>query len=398
MRTDAKTIRVLHVITGLNTGGAERQLARLVAAMDAGEARDAARAGRFGNHVVSLLPEGPEAAAVRVAGVPLTSLGMRRSLPSPGAVLRLARLLRRVRPHVVQSWLYHADLLATLARALAFPLGPRPKLVWNLRCTDMDFSRYHPLTRLTVRGLAALSKTPDVVLANAEAALAHHRALGYRPRRTLVMPNGFDTDHFRPAPEGGAALRQELFIAPDAPVVGLVARYDPQKGHGTFFRALALAAEKIPDLTAICCGTGVSEDNPELMAQVHAAGLEGKVRLLGRRTDLPRIYAALDLLCVSSPYGEGFPNVLGEAMACGVPCVATDVGDSRRIMGETGIAVLPEDPAALAEALLAQLERLAREGETLRAAVRERVLARYSLDAMAGRYEDFYRDLVAETT
>jgi len=376
-------VKIVHVITGLGTGGAENMLANLVVGTD----RSA-----FESLVVSLLPPGPLASRMAEAGVRVESLGMRRGVPGPRSLLRLTRLLRAERPDVVQTWLYHADLLGLLAAGLA-RVGP---VAWNLRCSDMDFATTGRLTRWVVALNARLSGRPAVVLANSARAVDVHRDLGYRPRRFEVIPNGFDTARFRPDIEARAALRGELGIDPDAPVAGMIARYDPQKDFHTLLAALALVRREHPGLRVVLCGDGVEPGNRALAGDVRDHGLEDAVLLLGRRADPERVHAALDVAVLSSAFGEGMPSVMGEAMACGVPCAATDVGDTAAVIGGTGRVVPPRDPDALARAVSGLLSLPAGQRLDLSRAARARIEEQYSLPGIIARYEGLYRGLAAE--
>lgn len=374
-------IRVLHVITGLNTGGAEAMLAKLCGAMDK---------IRFPTRVVSLLPPGPLEPVVRAAGVPVDSLGLSRGTPNPGALFRLVSIMRDWRPGIVQTWLYHADLLGLMA-ARAAGTG---RVVWNLRCSNMDFDNSGRLTRLVVKGNARLSRLPAAVVANSSMAVGVHRKLGYDPKRFEVIPNGFDLERYAPDPSAGPALRAELGIPADAPLVGMIARFDPQKDHATLLHALSELAVDLPDAHLVLCGDDVDDGNEPLRSQVDALGLRGNVRLLGRRPDIPRIAAALDVGVLSSAYGEGFPNVVGETMACGVPCVATDTGDCAAVVGDTGLVVPPRDPRALAEAVASLLAMSPEARAALGQAARRRIRDQYSLPAIAERYQALYAELV----
>ncbi|MBA4358852.1 MAG: group 1 glycosyl transferase, partial [Desulfovibrio sp.] len=218
-------IKVLHVITGLNLGGAETWLTRLLSRLPA---------DRFECQVVSLLDGGVLSGAIRSLGVPVHSLGLGRGVADPRGLWRLAGLVREYRPQVVQTWLYHADLLGLLATRLS---GSRAAVSWGLRCAYMDLPRYGLGTRLTVNACAALSGWPEAVTANSQAGAAHHVALGYRPKRLVVLENGVDGGLFRPDAEACAQLRREWGVAQDAPLIGLVARLDPMKGHAVFCRA-----------------------------------------------------------------------------------------------------------------------------------------------------------------
>jgi glycosyltransferase involved in cell wall biosynthesis len=365
-------IHVMHVITEIERGGAEAMLAKLVAGMD----KD-----RFHNTVVSLTRPGDIAASLRYKGVPVRTLGMRRSIPDPAGLWRLVRLFRSERPDIVQTWLYHADLLGSIAAALA----GRTPVVWNIRCSNVVFHRYGRLTRWVVRASAYASAWPQAVIVNSQSGLLWHQALGYRPRRWEVVPNGFDLDRFRPDREAPARLRRDLDIPEQSLVVGHVARVDPMKDHATFLAAARLLAARREDVHFLLVGAGT-----EALA---ADGLTGRVHRLGERSDVERLLPGLDVLCLSSAFGEGFPNVLGEAMACALPCIATDVGDAAAIVGDTGRIVPPRDPAALAEAI----EALLKEGSEARArlglAARARIAEHYALPKVIERYQKLYAEL-----
>jgi len=384
-RTGRKPImKILHVITGLDVGGAETTLHRLATTMDP---------ARFACRVVSLVAPGEMGRRLAKEGVGVDSLGMRRGVPSPAGLARLAGMMRSFRPQVVQTWLYHADLLGWASRALAFPVGARPRLVWNIRCAFMDLARYPRTTALTLRACAVLSRFPDAVVTNSAAARDFHLGLGYAPRRFEVIPNGFDAERFRPDAEARLAVRTELGLGADDLVIGHAARFDPMKDHRTLLQAAGMAARELPGAVFVLAGRGVDRDNEDLAAWLAEAGLDsGRVRLLGERHDLERVMAALDLH-VSSSVGESLPNVVGEAMACGVPSVVTDVGDSAALVGDTGEVVPPGDVRALARAMvrMAGLGRVGRDALGLSA--RERVVAGFSPAAAARRYEALYADL-----
>lgn len=363
-------LRVLHVITGLGIGGAETMLARLVEATPAVAHVVAPLTGALG-----LAPR------IAAAGARVVPLGIRARAALPGGLLRLARLIRAARPDVIQSWLYHADLAATVARAMA---GRRVPLVWSIRCADLDLRRYAATTRWVVRALARLSPLPAAVVSNSEAGLAWHLRLGYRPRRALVIPNGCDTDRFRPRPEAGAALRRMLGWPGEAVIVGMVARVDPAKDHAGFLEAIGRGP---PALRAVLIGHGT-----ESLALPRT--LAGRIAALGVREDVAALTAGFDIACLAS-FTEGFPNVVAEAMACGVPCVATAVGDAAAILGGTGILVPPGDPAALAAALARLAAMPTADRRALGAAGRARVLDAYAIAAAAERYAALWHDAAA---
>jgi glycosyltransferase involved in cell wall biosynthesis len=297
----------------------------------------------------------------------------------------LIRLFNTLNPTIVQSWLYHADLLSTLA----VKFSGSPILLWNVRCSDMDLKRYSLLSRWVRWVLARWSAAPAAVIVNSEAGKQQHERLGYRPRRWDVIPNGFDTERFRPDTSIRLPLRQEWKVPPDAVVVALVARVDPMKDHATFLNA----AQEVSNARQNVYFLLVGKDTQTLAPAVAAKGLTDRVRVLGYRSAIECLLPGVDVLCLSSAFGEGFPNVLGEAMACGTPCVSTDVGDARSIVADTGLIVPVRDPASLAHAIIDLIDRGPAARATLGRAARERIGTEYSLPRIVDRYTALYSDL-----
>ena len=344
---------ILHVISGLRTGGAERMLLALVAELT--------RRG-LPQHVVTLTPGGPNEAPLRALEAAVHAFDP-RGLRAPRDLLALARLVRRLRPAVVQGWLYHGDLFAALAHRLAGrPRGVR--LAWGLRNSDIDAARYG---RLLAAG-RLLSRWPDVVIANSRSGADFHLGAGYRPRRLAVVPNGIDADRFRPDPAARAATRAALGLPAGAAVAVHAARIDPMKDHAGLLAAAALT----PEVRYLLLGDGTE-----------GLALPPNARALGRVADPERVLAAGDLVVSASAFGEGFSNALAEGMCAGLVPVATDTGDARDILGGHGALVPPRDPVALAAAVgaMAALAPAAREAMGL--AARAHVAARYGLPVMA---------------
>lgn len=359
----------MHVITGLDTGGAETQLTHLVCARRQAGADD---------RVVSMIPGGGLRRQLEQAGVPVHDLHMKRGRPSLTAMLRMITLIRRFKPHIVQSWMYHADLLATFALRISGRWEATP-LIWGIRCSDMDLKEYGRVLRWTVRLCARYSHLPDLIVANSEAGLKAHHDLGYRLFRSRVIDNGIDTARYRPDADLRTAVRAELGIDPNVPLVAQVARVDPMKDHQTLMRAMA----KIPDVELLLIGLGTEQF-------VSPAGRPG----LGRRSDVARLLTACDLIVSSSAYGEGFSNALAEGMAAGLPAIATSVGDAARIVADSGRIVPPRDADALASAI----HELAFEPLTFRAArkihARTLIEKRYSVAENLKNFEHIYASLV----
>lgn len=369
-------LRVCHLITTLDVGGAELMLARLVERMDP---------VRFRCDVISLVEPGPVGVRLRDAGVAVTSLGLRRGRPALGAVPRLVRMLREHRPDLLQTWLYHADLLGLVAGRLAGV----PHILWNVRNSDMAMGRYALLSRLTLHACRLAARYPDGIVVNSRAGYDHHRRLGYRARVWFFIPNGIDLECFRPDAAARARVRDELGIPLEAPLIGFVARVDPMKDHETFLRAAALLARQRPDVRFLLAGAGTGPGGG-IDGPVREAALGARLVRLGAREGMPGITAALDVAASVSRFGEGFPNVVAEALACGVPCVVTDVGDAARIVGRAGAVVPLGEPQPLADAW----EELITAGPEARYAMgrqgRERVGHLYSLTRAVERYEDLY--------
>lgn len=354
--------RILHVISGLGTGGAEMFLATLAP-------RLAARG--FAQTVVSLTGEGAAADRLRTAGIVVVALDAKGVAKAPLAIRRIARLIEEMRPDVVQGWMYHGDLFAALATKMA--RGTPPRLMWNIRCSDMRLDDYALQLRLVVRACAKLSAMPDVVIANSEAGAREHRAAGYHPRVLQVIPNGVDAVKFAPDAVVRAQVRRELGIGDERIVVLNVARVDPMKDHG----AMLMVAAEIHGADVVLVGRGTEK-----------LALPPGARALGARSDIARVLAAGDIIVSSSAYGEGFSNAVAEGMAAGLVPVATDVGDAGLIVAETGRIVAPRDAPALARAVQEIIDLPAPERARLGMAARERMARRFSVE---GAVEAFAR-------
>jgi glycosyltransferase involved in cell wall biosynthesis len=365
------------LITSLDTGGAERSLVNLVTAMNRDE---------FRNEVITLLKPGPMAQALAQAGIPVTSMEIGRHRPNPAALLSLIRYLRAKKPTILQTWLYHADFFGSVAAFFAKP----QHLIWNVRSSDIDHPSIRRSTRYLARLLAILSRRPDAIIVNSKEGQRNHTIIGYRPKQWVNIANGVDLERFLPRRDERAMLRRRLGIPVDAVVIGLVGRYHPMKDIDTFLRAASRFQQDHENVKFVLCGDGLGVDNSTLTKLIQNLDLDRSIVLLGPRSDIELIYPALDALTLCSIAGEGFPNVLCEAMACNVPCVTTEVGDSAEIVGDCGRIVPLRDSQALASAWQTLLERPSQLGTD---SARSRVAARYSLEKMCAQYESFYRSI-----
>jgi glycosyltransferase involved in cell wall biosynthesis len=375
-------MKLLHIITGLSTGGAERALYNVLAG-------GLAQSGK--SVVLSLRDKGAYGQKIRDLGVPVYTLGMQRGVPGPLAVTRLRRLVRSLRPAIVQGWMYHGNLAAWLAQRMA---PGRPALAWNIRHSLYGLSGEKRATRQVIRANRWLSGAPDALLYNSHLSRHQHEAFGLRSDKGQVIPNGFDLAALGPDPVGARAVRASLGIPEEALVIGHVARFHPMKDHARFVRAAVRAAQSREDVHVLLVGRDVVAANAALATHVPEP-LGARFHWLGEREDVHGLMRAMDVLCLSSAWGEAFPNVLGEAMATGVPCVATDVGDSALIVGDTGVVVPAEDDNALFNGLMTLLDKAPAERRALGRGARERIESHFGLAAVVNEYANLYENLAA---
>jgi glycosyltransferase involved in cell wall biosynthesis len=373
-------IRITHIINSFESGGAEAMLCRLLLRTDC---------NRFEPSVISLIDNTSVAGPIVDAGIPLVTMGMRPGVPDPRGMARLTRHLRRTRPQLVQTWMDHSNLIGGVAASLA---GAGP-VVWGIHHSDHVPELTKRTTLWTLRACAQLSgRLPARIICCSESARSLYSQRGFAADKLMVIPNGFDTTAFKPDENARADVRRELGLAPDTILIGLAARYHPLKDHNNFLHAAAILLRSSPSAHFLMCGNQVDADNSSLTKTIAELGLGQQCHLLGPRHDIARIHASLDI-AASSSISEAFPLTIGESMACGVPCVATDVGDSAFIIGDTGRTVAARDSAALAAAwgeLLSMGEQGRRD---LGALARKRVQELFDLDSVTRRYEALYQEV-----
>ena len=373
-------MKVLHVITGLHAGGAEGMLVRLL-----GATKD-----EFDASVVSLMDRGAHGDTIERMGIPVHTLDLTRGLPDPIALIRLAALIRVARPDAIVSWMYHANFIAALASYLA----PRAPAVWTVHHANLEQQFNSRRTIALAHWCARLSRRCAAIVYASESARALHEGIGYRADRGVVIPVGIDTEAFRPDPASRERMRAGWGVGADDFVFGLLARIDPLKNHAGFLRAAGLALRERPTLRFVMAGKGVDTDNAELRRQIAAGGLDGRVILLGHQADSATLLSGVDAL-VSSSHGEAFPTVLVEAMSCGRPCVATDAGDSRRIVGPHGRVVPTGDDRALADGMLWLAGRPPAEYAALCDRARRHAVEQFDLRSVAAAYSRVIRSCAA---
>lgn len=374
---------VFHIITSLTTGGAERALYNVLAG-GLIESNNTA--------VLSLQDEGTYGERIRALDVPVYTLGMHRRIPTPATLWRLRQAVAELRPQLIQGWMYHGNLAASTAARMI----PRknPAVIWNIRHSLYSLKAEKPLTQQVIRANRWAAGGVDAIIYNSRIAKKQHEAFGFAATKSQVIPNGFDTYRLAPNSDRGRATRGILDIPEEATVIGHVARFHPIKDHASFLRAAVAVMHQKPDLICLLVGREVDLENPAL-ADVVPPELADRFCFVGERKNISDLMRAMDVFCQSSR-SEGFPNVLGEAMALGVPCVATDVGDSRDIVGDTGEVVPPSDSEALAKGLLAMLDRTSEERTALGRAARTRIETRYALPSVVEQYRELYERVTNE--
>lgn len=366
-------LHVTHVITTLEVGGAQVVLAHLAAGL---------RSHGVTSDVVVLGPTGPLHDRVAAAGADVVAMD-RRPAGLVGAVRELRAHLERRRPDVVHAWLYHAEVVVALAR-------PQAPVVFGVHHTDVLADHWPRPTRVAARVANRLSNRADAVVYPGEASRRVHEDLGRPPALGHVIPNGIP----RPAPHDGARghLRERLGVGADVPVVGRIGRAHAQKDLPTFVAAVAVARRRHPALRAVIAGPGIPEDL-ELARAIGGAGLGAVVHRWDALDDVADLHAGLDLAVSSSSAGEALPTVLLEALAVGIPVVATDVGDSARIVGSAGRVVPPRDPDELGGAIADLLDLTPEQREDLGRRGGDRVLAAHGVAAMTTAWAQLYGSL-----
>ncbi|WP_414621935.1 glycosyltransferase [Calothrix sp. CCY 0018] len=374
----ANKIVIVFITTDLDMGGAEIMLYHLLSKINRQQ---------FSPIVVSLIDGGVWGNRIEALKIPLHTIKMQQGKPTLAAVLRLIKTVNRLKPDIIQGWMYHGNLAAQLTSI--FSAGKVP-VFWSIHHCPTSLSSERIMTRAIIKVGANISQFNYKVIFVSENSQKLHEQLGYNSDNICVIPNGFDTDLFKPSVTAKRELRDELNLSQSSVLIGLIGRFHPMKDHANFFQAAALIVNDYPEAHFVLAGTDVDFNNTNLTNLITKLNLTNRVHLLGERRDMNRIIPALDILSLSSAFGEAFPLVIGEAMSCCVTCVVTDVGDSALIVGNTGKIVPPRDSKALAKAWK-DLMSVGVEGrQALGKEARERVIASFSLKSIVNRYEKLY--------
>ena len=366
-------IRILFLIRSLEAGGAEKQLCDLVKCLDK---------RKYDIYVVTFYDGGKFRHELEgIHEIHLTSLGKKKRWDLLPLFWRFFVLVKKIHPQILHGYLDMSNLLCLLVGKLS-----GVKVVWSMHSSYVDFSKYYWTDSWLFKILVWLSKIPDLIIINSYAGKKYFIKSGYTPKNIVVINNGFDTRKFRPDQKAGERLRTHWKISNEQILIGLVGRLDPIKDHPTFIKACAIVAKKNSLARFVCIGGGDETYKGELLKQVEEYGLSKKFTWSGHMDDMATVYNSLDVLCLSS-YGEGFPNVVGEAMACGIPVVVTNVGDAAEIVGDTGKVVAVGDYKQLAKELIHFAAMPKADLKNLGIKSRERIKQKYSLEFMVANTE-----------
>jgi len=372
-------MKILYIISGLPIGGAEMMLYKLLSVID----RDI-----FEPVVISLTDYGSLGNNIKNLNIPVYKMEMNAGFPNPFKVWRFIKLVRKINPELIQGWMYHGNLAALLAK---WVLPKRVFLLWNIRHTPDDLKKEKRTTARVIRLGARLSEQPDRIIYNSKVSEQKHELLGYDNKNKSIIPNGFNCEQFKPFTNAKSKLRHSLGLKKDTLLIGLVARYHIMKDHVGFLHSAGKLNKTYPEIHFVLVGQGVDKNNHLLIKLIEDLKITKNVHLLGKRMDVEEITAGLDIACSSSSWGESFSNAIGEAMACSIPCIVTDVGGSARMVGKTGIVVKPGDRKEFTDAMITLIKMSSEERLGLGKLARNRIVKHFSLNLVAKQYEEMYK-------
>jgi glycosyltransferase involved in cell wall biosynthesis len=376
--------KIIHIITSLSTGGAQMMLYKLV---------QRTNKNKFKIQVVSLTDGGQLEEKMQEHGIKVHCLNMKPGSFKIKYLYTLVSILKQEKPDIVQTWMYHADLVGGVAAKFYRCKTP---VLWGIRHSDLDKEASKKSTIMIAKICAKLSRyIPGKIICCSVASQEVHAKIGYMEKKMIVIPNGFELDRFSPNLSLSEELKEELNISKDEFVIGNVGRFNAQKDHENFIKAASIFEKEFKKAKFILCGDNLTWDNIQITEWIEKYKLsKEKICLIGRRADIPKIMTSLDILTLSSSFGEGFPNVIGEAMACQVPCVVTDVGDSALIVGDTGIVVKPRDSKELAEGWFEFARKTPDDRLKFGINARSRIKNNFDLNDIVKKYEMCYQEVV----
>jgi glycosyltransferase involved in cell wall biosynthesis len=372
---------VVELITDLNVGGAEKMLCNFLRHIDRAQF----------NPVVIALLNGDLKKEIESLGIPVYTFSLKKGIVDIFSVINLILRIRKLNPHLIHGWMYHSHVIALIARVFTKRYVP---CIWSIHNSIYSLKNEKKMTGFIIKLGGYLSAYPELIHYVSNTSMQQHVKIGYNDSKTVIIPNAFDTDIFTYRSQKSDQLRHELGIKSEEVLVGLIGRYHPVKDHGNFLEAASLLLKKRDNVHFILAGKGINIENEFLRKKIEQLYLANRVHLLGEREDIPNITSSLDIAC-SASYSEAFPMTVGEAMSCGIPCVVTDVGDSKLVVGDTGKAVPPRNPKAFADALM-ELIDLGNEGRMrLGVKARNRIIENYTIRTITNTYENIYHHTIS---
>ncbi len=369
---------ILHIITGLGDGGAEHTLFKIC------------KYDNINKHIVISL-KSPEKyfSLLKKIGVDVYSLNL--NFYSFFKVFSLIKLIRFLKPDIVQTWLVHADFIGGIAARLS---GVK-KIIWNVRYSNLEFGKTKIITILIIKILAKLSYIiPQSIVIVSKRAIKIYENVGYDKKKLIFIPNGYDLSILMPNEFEKISFKKNNNISTKIPLIGNVARYDPKKDHLNLLKALLIIKSKKINFHCILVGTGIDKNNLKLVQEIKKLNLSNHIKLMGQKDNIYSVMNGLDIYVQSSSYGEGFPNVVAESMACGTPCVVTDVGDSSFIVGETGWVAKPNNHIKLAiEIEKAILENGSKKSMKRSKETRLRIENNFDIQKMITKYNELWNNV-----
>lgn len=377
-------IKIIHLITDLDIGGAEAMLHKLLLNMDR---------TKFENVVISMMDKGFFGLELEKEDIKVFELCMRRGKPDLLKINKLIKIIKEENPDIIQTWLYHADFLGLILKIFFKDI----KLIWNIRCSNIDFRQYSPITAIIVKTLSAFSGKPDAVIVNSNSGKKFHQQLGYKPKVWVTINNGFDLNKFSPiSSEEKLILRVNMGLNANDIIIGMVARYDYMKGHDLLLEAvdILINSKGCQFIKFVLVGKGIDEYNDKLLAKLDKFGFRDRFVMMGERKDVHKIIPVFDIY-ISSSLGEGFPNVIGEAMACQVPCVVTDVGDCAVLVGKYGEVVPPQNADLLAQGLVKMILKSEKDRNEIGMRSRAFIKENYTIESISKDYQRLYEKITS---
>lgn len=367
--------KIVHIITGLNNGGAEAMLYKLLCETNQ---------DKYNIEVISIMGFGVMGPLIEQLGIPIHCLNLNKRKNLWAAMMAARQTCNDA--DIIQCWMYHANIFGYMVNLFC-----RKKLIWGIRRGHLIKGKDKALTIMIAHICAKLSRKIDCIIYCAQKSRLFHEAMGYYSGNALVIPNGFDLDSFYKDEDARAKFREREEIPQSALVIAFVGRYSPVKGYENFIKAFSLMNGVLVDrqVIAVCAGTGVDESNGELVELVESFGLSDNIRLLGRRSDIPDLLSSADIF-VSASFTEAFSNAIGEAMACELPCIVTDVGDSAYIVEKAGIVLEDNEPEQLADGMCKLLSLSDEQRRALGCKARQRVQELFDIKVVVRQYEKLY--------